>query len=490
MIEKGPDNPSSDYEAMLPYWQMSDALIGGAQAMRKGGQTYLPKFPNESDADYKLRLSNAKFTNIFGDILETLASKPFEQELMVENAGATEPYLEDIDGDKNHIHVFAGTVFHSAIADAITWILVDYTKGVPPGATVAQERALGARPYWVHIKASDLLAIYTKKIGGVETIVHARIREDVKEQDGYEEVSKERVRVLNREVIYNDSGDAVSASDATWELFEKQKDTTTGKENWVSLGGGVYTIGEIPLVPVITGRRKGKGWQFKPALLDAANLQVKHYQYESGLDYAADLTCFPMLAGNGVSPSKGEDGAVQPVPVGPKAVLYAPPNGEGDHGQWEFIEPGAQSLTFISEKMIKATEEQIRELGRQPLTAQSGNITTITAAFAGDKAHTVIEAWALNLKDALENCLKLTAKWLRQDLEPEVQINTDFSLAMKEDTGMSSLMRPELGVICLRRHGGLKRSDAERYHRISIQSRNANGLLKKCRATLIMRKTC
>jgi hypothetical protein len=29
--DKGPDNPSSDYSAMLPYWEMVNSINGGAE---------------------------------------------------------------------------------------------------------------------------------------------------------------------------------------------------------------------------------------------------------------------------------------------------------------------------------------------------------------------------------------------------------------------------------------------------------------------------
>ncbi len=437
MTEKTPESTSSDYDAMVPYWTMVHAILGGTPTMRAAGQMYLPKFPNESQPDYDLRLKNAKFTNIFGDIVDTLASKPFEQEISVQKADGVTDLIEDIDGQSNHLHVFAAHAFYLGIANSIHWVLVDYTKDVPAGATVAQEKAIGARPYWVHVPAQSLLAVYSENIGGKETIVHARIREDAKERDGYGETVKRRVRVLNREVTRNDQGDAVSAAPATWELFEKQKGVNS-QDAWVSIGSGNYSIGVIPLVPFVTGRRLGMSWVIKPPLSDAAYLQVEHYQQESGLKHKNELNNFSMLAGQGVAPPIGDDGKPARIPAGPQTVLYAPPDGNGNAGSWEWLEVETNGLEF-SLKYVQSIEEQIRELGRQPLTAQSGNITTITAAFAGDKAHTVIEAWALNFKDALENCLQLTAMWRNTTVEPEVQINTDFSLSLKEDTGINSL---------------------------------------------------
>lgn len=437
---KGPETLSSDIAAMRPYWEMVEAMLGGAPAMRSAGEKYLPKFPNESTPDYDFRRKNAKYTNIFGDIVSTLAAKPFAKEIKIDGASdRLMTLVENIDSMGNHLHVFSGGVFEAGIANAISWILVDYTKDIPPGATVAQEEAMGARPYWVHVDADDLIAVYSEIIGGVEVIVHARIEEEAVVRDGYGEREVERIRVLDRVIAYNDRGEPVSAAPATWSLIEEQEDKTTKQKKWVEIGSGPVTIDVIPLVPFIAGRRCGSSWRVRPPLADAAYLQVEHFQQESGLKYAKELTAFPMLAGNGVAPPEGQDGKPIPVPVGPKTVLYAPPSGDGQHGEWSFIEPAATSLRFLAED-IKATEAALRELGRQPLTAQSGNITTVTAAFAGDKAHTVIEAWAINFKDTLENALKLTSMWLGENDEPTVEMNTDFSLDLKTDDGSSSLI--------------------------------------------------
>lgn len=438
MEEKTPASTSSDYDAMRDFWAMVSTIMGGTKAIRAAGQTYLPKFTHEALADYEVRRKNAKFTNIFGDIVETLSSKPFQNEATVDDAGDLEPYLENIDGQGNHIHVFLSKVFQDAVANAISWVLVDYTKNVPPGATRAQEMALGARPYWVHIPASRLLAVYSEAIGGVETIIHARIEECARSRDGWGEKETRRVRVLDRVVIRSESGEALSAEPPTWELFEERKSEDSQKTVWVSVDNGTFTVKAIPLFAMITGFRMGTSWVIRPPLASAAYLQIEHYQQESELKYARQMSAFPMLAGNGVEPATGDDGKAAPVPVGPMGVLYAPPNGDGQHGEWTFIEPQATSLEFLSREVDK-TEAQLRELGRQPLTAQSGNITTITAAFAGDKAHTVIEAWAINAKDFAENCLKCSAEYMRLTIEPEVELNTDFSLSLKENDGTDTL---------------------------------------------------
>lgn len=425
---------------MQPYWQMVETILGGAKAMRKAAQTYLPKFPQERDKDYEYRRSNAKFTNIYRDIVENLAQRPFSTEVTIAD-GAPESiskFIEDVDGQGNHLHVFAGETFFAGINNAIDWILVDYTKGVPGNATRADEQRLGVRSYWVRVPASAMLAVYSDMIDGKEQFIHARIHEPSSERAGYGEKTYNRVRVLNREPL-----DGGGYGPATYEVFEERKDDK-GAIEWVSTEGPApISIGIIPLVPFISGRRMGQSWRFHPPMQDAAFLQVEHFQQESGLKHAKALTAFPMLAGNGVSPPIGDNGKPVTVAVGPGSVLFAPPSEKGS-ASWSFVEPSATSLRFLADD-IKETGQALRELGRQPLTAQSGNLTVVTTAFAAQKGNAAIQAWALNLKDALENALLLTGMWLKEAFEPEVLIDTDFDLGMGDDDTFEHVLKMSEG---------------------------------------------
>jgi hypothetical protein len=436
-----PNTPSSDYNAMCDYWEAVSAILGGAKTMRAAGEKYLPKFPQEEQTDYDFRRKNAKFTNIFRDITENLAAKPFTEEVTLKNGASDriKSLAEDIDGKGNHLSVFAQSTFFTGIAYAITWILVDYTKGVPPQATIALEKQLGARPYWVHIPAQRLLAIYSDIVGGVEVFTHARIQEDVVERDGYGETTKKRVRVFDRKPVIGPDGNTADYLPATWQLFEEQSQPGAAEKLWVEIESGVVTIGIIPLVPFTTGRRIGSAWQLAPSMQDCVDLQIELYQQESGLKNIKESTAFPMLSGNGIAPAMGQDGRPLPIRVGPKSVLYAPPREQGAVGSWTFIEPAAQSMKFLADD-IKETIQQLRELGRQPLTAQTGNLTVVTTAFAAQKGNSAIQAWALNLKDALERAFAITAKWLGENQEAEVQVDTDFDVGLNDDKDRDTLV--------------------------------------------------
>jgi hypothetical protein len=438
----GPDNPSSDYKSQIGYWQMVDAINGGAETIRAAGELYLPKMTNESVDDYKIRRRQAPFTNIYRDVSGNLASKPFAREAKLDE-GAPQPFIdlcEDIDAQGNNFHVFASTTFLHGLDKGVDWILVDYTKAPLPGEgkvrSIAEEKAAGLRPYWVRIPAERLVAVYSDMIDGKENFVHVRIREDVVERNGWEEVTKCHVRVYNRQKL-----GPGSYAPATYEVFEKRE--VDKRIVWVSIEGpSPVTIGVIALVPFMTGKRSGSSWRIWPPLRDIAYLQIDEYQQESNLKSIMEQTCYPMLAGNGISgTTPGQNGSPTAirVPVGPRAVLFAPPDAQGNHGEWKSIEPSSESLKTLMAH-LEATQKNIRDLGMAPLTQT--NLTVITTANVAAKAQSKLQAWALALKDACEQAFVYTAMWLKIDAkDPEVDIYTDFGVELGDDTDIENVLK-------------------------------------------------
>lgn len=451
-----PDNTSTDYDLMEPYWDMVDTILAGTQAMRAAGKKYLPQFPGESDEKYTYRRENARLTNIYRDIVENLAAKPMAKEVGLVDGSASDrmkELAEDIDGAGNNLHVFASKVMFDGINRAVDWIFVDFPK-TRTVLTQAQEQAQGIRPYWVHISARQMLAVYSARIGGSEQFVHARWREYDTRQEGFQEVTVERIRVVGREpteIETEDGGTEIVWGPPTFTVYEQVVRGTSSSAkaaSWEIVDEGPITLGVVPLVPFIAGRRIGNSWVFLPALQDCAYLQIEHYQQETSLKSIKELTAFPMLSANGVEPAtevvtkaNGERiTKIVDAPVGPGAVLYAPPTKEGVVGSWQFIEISATSLQFLSSD-IKNTEQQMRELGRQPLTAQTGNLTVITTAYAADKANSVAQAWTLNLKDALEQAFVYTGMWMNDPSSPEVSIDVNFDIGVEEDRGPDQVLK-------------------------------------------------
>ena len=401
------DERSKDNAAMFDIWKQIADVRGGIRAMREAGKTYISKFADETNDEYQFRLTLAKMTNIFKDVSDALAAKPFAKEVKIKNEtleNAFEEIEENIDGTGNNLTQFAAKAFSNGINNGLHWIFVDFPK-VDRGTivTVADAKRAAIRPYWSHVLAENMLEVKTTFINAQEVLTYCRILEP--------EIPA-KVREFTR----------LETGGITWELWEK-----TAKGDWVIIDGGFLEISQIPLFPFMTGERDGKTWVFNPPLQDACDLQVTLYRQESQLEFTKTMTAYPMLAGNGVRPPLNAAGLPGKLTIGPNRVLYAPPDGNGNSGNWSYVEPSSSSLTFLSNDVEK-TKQDIRELGKQPLTATSGNLTVITTAVAAGKAKSAVKQWGLDLKNTLEKAILCSFEFmgLQTDETPEIEIFDDY----------------------------------------------------------------
>lgn len=455
-----PDKLSNDYLAMSAYWQMIADITAGTDAIRLGGEKYLPRFESETLAKYTARLATSKFTNIYLDIVENLSDRPFAEEVsLVESTPTVDKLIENIDGQGNNLHNFSSTIFRNAIDYGVDWVFVDYTRTQPTTIdasgkarrkSILEERQSGARPYWVRVSAQEMIAVYSAIVNGVEEFVHCRMKEVYTERVGYDEVEVTQIRELNREILYDEFGNIQGLGDATYilwrENFEKAGNNKSVR-SWQMADSGVVQIGIIPIVPVVIGERLGNSWRLIPSLKSVAYLQLEYYEQENGLKNVKKLTAFPMLTATGVQPEiDPATKAPMSVPVGPHAVLYGGYS-EGGPGTWAFIEPNAQTMVFLKDD-LKELAKEMRELGRQPLTQSSSQITVTTSVSAASKGNAAIQRWALTLKDALETAFLYTAMWLNETVEATVNVSTDFDLGVKKDDGFDN-------VLAMRKNGDL-----------------------------------
>ena len=402
---------SHDSREMLEYWELTDTLIEGITELREAGEKYLARFPAETADNYKFRLKHTTtMTNIFADIVESLSVKPFEKETTLVGENIPQElvdFSENVDGSGNNLSVFASNYFYNAVKSSLAWLFIDYPVVPDSVKNLADAKAAKLRPFWSIVLAVNVLEARSQFITSREELTYVRI---------FEPGKPDHVRVLQR----RDDGVI------EWLLYQKTDKWNEVEKTFFQLkDSGILAIDEIPMVPFFTGRREGKSFEFDPPLRAAADLQLHLYRQESGLNYTTTLTAYPMLSGNGVKPDRDESGNIKPIQTSPGTVLYAPPSADGTVGSWRYIEPSSNSLVFLS-GYIKDIILNLRELGRQPLTASSSNLTTVTTAFAAGKSKSSVKAWALMLKDALENAYRITAKWMAIDYAATVTVYTEF----------------------------------------------------------------
>lgn len=394
----GPDTRSSAYASVADAWRTIDDILAGPVAIRGAGERYLPKYSAEGPKEYERRLKQSPWRPEFADILASLSSKPFGKDvaLVGEVPSQIKAVAEDVDKKGHNLTVFARGVFRGAIARREHGILVDFPS-MAPARTIAEERQAGVSPYWVSIPATDILACTSEFVGGREVVTYLRFQECLMERDGFGEIEVKRIRVIEPR---------------RWEVWEKRGNAT----EYAKMGEGVTTLDEVPFVRFIISEC--------PPLEALADMQIELYRALSRQEEILTYAGSPMLCAKGIAaPGEGKP----PLEVGPKRVLFAPPGQEGRETGWSYIQPDAANLKEIRDSVDKVIED-MRRLGMQPLTQRSGGVTATATSVEAAKAHSAVQAWAIALKDALEQAFVFTAKWLKQPETVEVDVNTDFSV--------------------------------------------------------------
>lgn len=393
----------SKLDAMAAHWPKIEALLGGTSAMRKAKETYLPKQPAESDDDYTYRLSTSTLFPAFERTCGVMAGKPFAKELTLNKVpAAVEAYVGDVDGEGRSLHAFASDIFDvSAIKFGFGGILVDYTKTEGQARTQADEKAMGARPYMVHIKHDQILGYKTQRAGDKVVFTQLRIKETKEEDDGYGTKVVNCVRVLEP---------------GKWELWVER--SSQSKTAYVLEDQGTTTLSYIPFVPLY-GIRKGFMLGMPP-LLSLADLNIKHWQHQSDQDENARFARKRLLVFSGLT---NDDKIVMASDM----ALRLPPNAKA-----EVIQGSAESVN-AGRSELQALEQQMIQTGAELLVATPGQRTATEASNDAEANKSMLQRIVENFEDALDLALQYMADWIKAGEGGSVSLFKDFAAASLTD---------------------------------------------------------
>lgn len=391
---------SPEVEAMAAEWPTIDALLGGTRGMRAAGERLLPKWPNEGLDAYKARLATATLFPAFRRTLGVMAGKPFAKQMTLSEK--TPPkiveWCEDVDMQGTNLHSFCSDRMIEAIGYGLSGVLVDYPKtdGV---RTLADERAVGARPYWVHVRHDQILGWRTERRNGQLFTAQLRLMESVEEQDGpYGTKTVQQVRVLEP---------------GKWETYRADE-----KGTFVLHEQGTTTLNIVPFVPFY-GRRTGYLTGESP-LIDLAHLNVKHWQSQSDQDTLLHVARVPILTAIGVS----EDFELT---VGASAAVKI----TNPDGKLAFVEHSGAAIGAGAES-LKALEEQMIQTGAELLVAQPGQRTATEASNDAEANKSELQAIVERFEDSVDMALYLMARWAGMDDGGSANLYKDFTTLSAE----------------------------------------------------------
>jgi hypothetical protein len=450
-----PDYRRAEYKQQMPNRQMCRDLMADSRAIHDGGEVYLPKNPGEESKDYKVR---ARLTEVFRGFQRTVqaaigmifATPPTLDE---EADAVLKDDWEDIDGRGTHGEVFAKEVETDAIVDGFSAILVDHPP-MPEGMREDQRIALGLRPFWVRITASQLISWIIEKpdwptlirayLAGLLSadIVKLFARQAIVRQVVIWEPTDTTdgaygIRTVDRyRVIRLEDGDGV-----VFRVWEKRK-SAQGQEYFQMVDSGVMEgaprtpsgprvpLPAIPLAVNYAGRKMADFVADSPVLA-LAELNIGHYRVSADRRYLMKVCHAPTLAIMGVQAEVDDDTGrpkKREYKIGVNHVLDLP--GQNAKAEWISADPAA--LTSSKEEKDDLVK-QMAAVGMSFLAKdRTGGNETAEGRRLDDAAENSTHATAARgLQDCLEQAWMFHACY-RGVEAPEIAVNTSYASAQMD----------------------------------------------------------
>lgn len=382
-----PSQVSTEVACMRERSAVCRAVMSGTSGMRRLGRIYLPQFPQEENEGWDARCNSTFLFPATAEAIKTAVGKPLGSPIVTENVPTLiEPCLEDVDLAGRDLDSWARDVMSATLRDGITWAMVDYPR-LAPNATRADELALKARPYLIHVPLESMLGWKVQRMNGRLKVV--QVRYTVKEDDEC--------------YVYQ------------WEpgvLTVWKKDKEAWTVDPAQSGEISFPAAEgIPIVVFYSGRTGF--WTAHPPFEDMAWKNIEHWQSSSDQRHILHVARVPLLAAD-------EDHRVNTeaaVKAGPDGILTGFTNLHYVETTGAAIEAGAKDIATI--------EDQMQRLAGEIVSTEVAK--TANQSKREDRAgSSQLRAWAWTFQDALEECLRIMALWVNEKDGGSVVLETDW----------------------------------------------------------------
>ena len=388
IVSESPFVRSLEVIGMMPDWKVMAAVTNGTNYIRDLAEQYLPQEPREDDEAWRARIDRSVLSPYTSRLIETAAGAVLRKPIHIEGDPYWSEVALDIDGIGSNLNEYARRALVSSLTYGHSAILVDF-----PAATgarnLAEERAMGRRPYFVHVDAPQ---IWGWRKDDTNRLTQIRIHDY--EYRPLNEFGEEQVEVMR--VIYP----------GRYDLYTLGQETVTFEES------NGFSLDTIPVVPIYSNRRGVLISQ--PGLLDIANLNITHYQRQSDLIHALHIAAMPTLVLEGYSQDSSE------ATIGVNYALGMEPGHKAYYVQSDATSFDAQM------NELQSLEGQMSTLGitklfGQKFVAESAEAKRIDQA----QSNSVLAIISQELESALNQAFKLAAQYVGME-PPVITIDRDF----------------------------------------------------------------
>lgn len=435
--------PSGLYDLMEQWRALPRLLMGGTRELRKAenAKLYLPPEDDEETSNLDLgpessgRRSVGRsewqqrvdrsvvepfFSRAVRRAVSAILAKPVvlnedvPPQIRGTRADPKDGWWENIDLEGNDGNVFFSRVAEDSLGDAgVSYTMVEHQR-VPQkedGSSTTNADLGKLRPYVVHVKACQVINRDVEVVNGRKRDRVVRISEEYTVEDGneWERKTAPQIRVLRAPPLGPDGQPLIAEGDdnprgyVTWETWRKTKDDD--EDSWaIHEQGKMSPHHEIPLVPYCTGYIEwGKA---RCPFDDLAHLNMLHTQKASDIGENFRVSLGAQLHRAGISLKDAKEQRA----IGAKRLLVS--TEAGATAEWLERTGSAAKIAMEDQDRLEA---RMLALSHEPHVRRTGTETATGRAIDAAEAKTETQAWAIGMRDHIEQVLMFMAGY--RDLE-------------------------------------------------------------------------
>ena len=416
----GSDSPFTRTRAvmdMVKGWEIMKAVTNGTEYLRDNSEAFLPLEPREDYTAYLSRVNRAVFSPYTQRLIRAATGLIMRKPItLIGDSYWTDVFAKDVDGCGSDLDEYARRVLICSLTYGQSHILVDYPA--PTGAlSLAEERAQNRRPYWIEIDPTNIYGWRLDREVNYGSLIQVRIAEKAVVPSGeFGEQVFDQVRVIEpgKFSIYrkvSPKKDLINLQDTT---YAGNFDGPENEKDYELVDSGVFSLGEVPLVSVYSG--KTDTLTSKPPLLDIAYLNLAHFQRQADLIHSLHVASQPMLV------LEGWDDQTKDMSI---SVNYAMATQPGN--KVYYVEPASSAFEAqtneIQELQLQMATLGISTLSQQKFVAESADARGLDRV----DTNSMLSMVSLELEQKLQKVFNLSANYLGIE-PPEVKISRDFDI--------------------------------------------------------------
>jgi len=416
----GTDSPFTRTRAVLDMmkgWEIMKAVTEGTEYLRENSEAFLPLEPREDYTAYMARVNRAVFSPFTQRLIRAATGLVLRKPItLTGDPYWTEMFKMDVDGCGSDLDEYARRVLMCSLTYGQSHILVDYPA--PSGAvSLAEERQQNRRPYWIEVDPNNLYGWRLDRESNYGNLIQVRLAERAVLPDGdFGEKVFEQIRVIEpgNYRVFRKTDQIDEMYDVNDNSYAGEFDAQTTGEEYTEVESGEFSLGEIPLVTVYSG--KTENLVSKPPLLDIAYLNLAHFQRQADLIHSLHVASQPMLV------MEGYDDQTKDLAI---SVNYAMATQPGN--KVYYVEPASSAFDAQSAE-IKELQMQMATLGISTLSQQKF-VAESADARRLDRVDTnsMLAMVSMELEQKLQKAFNFSAQYVGIE-PPEVKISRDFDI--------------------------------------------------------------